>query len=507
MSVHNFTFYDVIKRNAKCFRNYPAWKEGSNNSTVTFGEFKDMVDRLAAGLQKAGLQKGERICVLGRNSFEYFLIYGAASVLGGIVLAINWRLSADEVMHNVVDGSPRFVFIDREFDDLVKGVKDNLPSVEHYYDLGGKRGSFSNFREVLESGHESSPVEVYPDDGFYMMHTAAVTGRPVGALLSHGNLLYSTTQLSCLFNLSPKDACITILPLFHMAGLWVAMTAFHAGSPIVNIPKFEAEQVVQLIEKEKISYLFSFTPILSSILEQQEKLNADISSLKRVLGLESHEAIDRYVKLTDGRFYTGYGQTEVSSFVAMGPHNEEHGFVGRTVPLADVRVVDENDQELPPGKVGEIAVKGPMVFKGYWNRTGLNEKKFRGGWYHTGDMGRFDDEGALWYVGRKAEKDLIKVGGENVYPAEIEETILLHPVIDKVVVFGVPDSKWGEAIKAVCQIKEGQSLGAQELIDFVAQRIARYKKPHHVVFVEALPLLNDGSADRTKVKVQYRSGQ
>ena len=176
------------------------------------------------------------------------------------------------------------------------------------------------------------------------------------------------------------------------------------------------------------------------------------------------------------------------------------------MPLADVRVVDENDQELPPGKVGEIVAKGPMVFKGYWNRAGLNEKKFRGSWYHTGDMGRFDEQGSLWYVGRKAEKDLIKSGGENVYPVEVEETILQHPAVAKAVVFGLPDPKWGETIKAVCQLKEGQSLEAQDLIDFVAQRIARYKKPHHVVFVEALPLLNDGSADRTKVKVQYGSG-
>jgi len=473
---------------------------------VTFGEFKDMVDRLATGLQKAGLQRGDRICVLGRNSFEYFLIYGAASVLGGIVLAINWRLSADEIMHNVIDASPRFFFIDREFEDLVKGIKDSLPSVERYYSLSGKGGSFSNFRQLLENGKDFIPAKVSPDDGLYIMHTAAVTGQPMGALVSQGNLLYSTTQLSCLFNLSPKDACITILPLFHTAGLWVAMTAFHAGALIVNIPKFEAEQVVQLIEKEKISYFFSFSPILTSILEQQEKVNADISSLRRVLGLESHEAIDRYQELTNGMFFPGYGQTEVCSFVTMGQYNGKQGFAGRPVPLADVRVVDENDQELPPGKVGEIVAKGPMVFKGYWNRAGLNEKKFRGSWYHTGDMGRFDEQGSLWYVGRKAEKDLIKSGGENVYPVEVEETILQHPAVAKAVVFGLPDPKWGETIKAVCQLKEGQSLEAQDLIDFVAQRIARYKKPHHVVFVEALPLLNDGSADRTKVKVQYGSG-
>jgi len=165
--------------------------------------------------------------------------------------------------------------------------------------------------------------------------------------------------------------------------------------------------------------------------------------------------------------------------------------------------VDDYDNEVETGQVGEIVVRGPMVFKGYWNLPEETEYTLREGWHHTGDQGRFDEDGFLWYAGRKAEKELIKPGGENVYPAEVEKVILEHSAVEKTVVFGVPDPKWKEAIKAVCQLKEGQSLEPQELIDFVGERIARFKKPQHVEFIKDFPLLEDGPPDRAKIKELY----
>jgi len=173
------------------------------------------------------------------------------------------------------------------------------------------------------------------------------------------------------------------------------------------------------------------------------------------------------------------------------------------LPLADVRLFNDYDKEVESGQVGEIVVRGPMVFKGYWNLPEETSHTFREGWHHTGDQGRFDEEGFLWYAGRKAEKELIKPGGENVYPAEVEKVILQHPAVERTVVFGVPDPKWKEGIKAVCELKEGQSLELQELIDFVGERIARFKKPQYVEFVTDIPLLEDGSPDRAKVKELY----
>jgi acyl-CoA synthetase (AMP-forming)/AMP-acid ligase II len=182
---------------------------------------------------------------------------------------------------------------------------------------------------------------------------------------------------------------------------------------------------------------------------------------------------------------------------------ERRGAAGRATLLATVAVLDELDQPLPAGPVGEIAVRGPLVFRGYWRREADTAHTFRADWHHTGDMGRFDEDGYLWYAGRSPAKELIKPGGENVYPAEVEKAIREHPAIADVAVIGVPDAQWGEAIKAVCVCRPGRSVAAAELIDFVAGRIARFKKPKHVVFVAALPKTAQGATDRAKVKADY----
>ena len=198
-----------------------------------------------------------------------------------------------------------------------------------------------------------------------------------------------------------------------------------------------------------------------------------------------------------------YGQTETSCLAAISRYNERPGSAGRMLPLSQVKLVDDFDQPVLLGQVGEIVMKGPMIFKGYWNLPEDTNHTFRDGWHHTGDQGRFDEEGFLWYAGRRPEKELIKPGGENVYPAEVEKVILEHPAVENTVVFGVPDPKWKEAIKAVCQLKAGQSLEAQELVDFVGERIARFKKPQYVEFVTDLPVGADGSPDRAAIKERY----
>lgn len=503
MGLYDFTFYDLISRNATAFGGKKAWFEVDDGRTLTFSQYKERVDRLACGLQKSGIQKGERIGAVGKNSLEYFLLYGAAAALGAIMLPINWRLSADEVRYNLNDCQPRVVFADKEFQTSIKGLTDKLPSVEKYFNLGPESGDFSDFQSLLDQGDEFEAVEVHTDDGFVIIHTAAVAGRPRGALLSHGNVLCADMHIDYLCGLAPQDVHLNILPLFHVGGLFMATATFHAGALNLNVSKFDAEQAVRLIAEKKASVLIEFPPILASILEQHEKTGADIRSLRAVAGLESPETIEKYQKITGGKFYVLYGQTETSCLATFGPYSDRPGSAGRVLPMAEVRLVDDYDQPVPGGAVGEITVKGPMVFKGYWNLPEDNAYTFREGWHHTGDQGRFDEEGFLWYAGRKAEKELIKPGGENVYPAEVEKAILEHPAVLKTVVFGVPDPKWKEGIKAVCQLKEGESLGEQELKDFVGERIARYKKPQYVEFVAELPTLEGGTIDRAKVKELY----
>jgi long-chain acyl-CoA synthetase len=221
------------------------------------------------------------------------------------------------------------------------------------------------------------------------------------------------------------------------------------------------------------------------------------------MGLDTPETIEAYQKRTGGTFYSLFGQTETSCVVTMGPYSDRPGSAGRPVPFAYVQLLDDNDAVVPQGEVGEIAVKGPLVFQGYWNLPEDTEATFRNGWHHTGDLGRLDEDGYLWYSGRKPEKELIKPGGENVYPVEVEKVILLHPAVEKTVVIGVPDPKWKEAIKAVCQIKSGQNLTSEALIQFVGEQIARFKKPQYVEFVTEMPLTAAGEIDRQKVKELY----
>ena len=215
------------------------------------------------------------------------------------------------------------------------------------------------------------------------------------------------------------------------------------------------------------------------------------------------ETIRRLEKETGARFWSSYGQTETSGLVSIARYSERPGSAGRPGFVADVGIMDESGRQLGPGTPGEIVVRGPLVFRGYWKMDKDNAYTFRGGWHHTGDMGHFDEDGYLWYSGRLPEKELIKPGGENVYPTEVEESILTHPSIKEVSVIGVRDARWGEAIKAVCVLRSSASLAPSELIEFVGSRIARFKKPQYVVFVPELPKRDDGSIDRAKVKVCY----
>ncbi|MBS3809865.1 MAG: AMP-binding protein, partial [Desulfobacterales bacterium] len=451
--------------------------------------------------------KGDRIGVLGQNSTEYFLLYGAAAAAGAIMLPVNWRLSAEEICYNLNDCSPKLLFADEQFQDMIRERLSELPSLTRCYNLKNDGGGFGSYASLLESGDTFLPDEAGGDDGFVIIHTAAVEGSPRGALLSHANVLCAGLHLDYYFGLSEKDAHLSLLPLFHVAGFFMAVGAFQAGALNVNISKFEAGKAIYLIEKFDVSLIFDFPPILSSLLDAAEKEKKSLSSLRSVVGLGTPEDIDRYQKMTGGTYYCMYGQTETAMLATIGRYNDAPGSAGRPVVLADVRTVDGAGNPLPAGEAGEIVMKGPLVFQGYWNLPEENARTFRNGCHHTGDMGRFDENGFLFYVGRMPEKELIKPGGENVYPAEVEKVILEHPAVENTVVFGVSDPKWKEGIKAVCRLKKGAKLEAEELIAFVGERIARYKKPHYVEMVNDFPLTQDGLPDREKIKALYGQQQ
>ena len=503
MGLYDLSFYDVINRNAQTFGDKLCWHEFDDERKLSFAQYKAEVDQLAAGMSQAGIGKGDRIGVVGKNSLEFFLIYGAAAFLGAIVLPINWRLSADEMSFNLGDCEPKMVFADAEFQPALESKREELLFVHSYYNLKDDNGSFNPFNSLLTGHALLEPAEVKSTDGFVIIHTAAVAGRPRGALLSHGNVLLADLHFGYHMELTSADVHLNLLPLFHVGGLFLATSTFHAGGVNLNISKFDGSVAAKLIQDSSVSLFFDFPPILETILTAARDESHDISSLRAVIGLGTPETIQQFQTETAGHYYVMYGQTETSCLASIGRYDDCPGSAGKIIMLGDVKLVDDFDHPVAQGEVGEIALRGPMVFQGYWGLEEDNRYTFRDGWHHTGDLGRFDSDGFLFYAGRKAEKELIKPGGENVYPPEVEKVILQHPAIEETVVIGVPDPKWKEGIKAVCLLKSGEALEAKQLIDFVGDRIARFKKPQYVEFVDEMPRKKDGSVDREEVKSLY----
>ncbi len=503
MGLYDFTFYDLITRNASCYKEREAWLEADDQRTLTFTQYKDRVDRLACGLRQSGIKKGDRVAVLGMNSLEYFLLFGAAAALGAIVLPINWRLSEEEVAYNLNDCEPKLLFVDGDYQGLIEGLMDKLSSVEKYYGLDRGGGPFLPFGPLMDNQAEFEPEEVSTDDGFIIIHTAAVAGRPRGALLSHGNLICAGMHFNHYVHLTPDDVHLNLLPLFHVGGLFMATTSFHAGALNVNMRKFDAARAMELIQEKRVSFLMEFSPILASILEQHEKLGMDIGSLRAVTGLEAPETIEKYQEITGGTFWCMYGQTETSCVATFGPYRDKPGSAGRVLPLAEVRVVDDYDHPVSVGQVGEIIMKGPMVFKGYWNLPEDTAYTFRENWHHTGDLGRFDEAGFLFYAGRKAEKELIKPGGENVYPREVEELLYTHPQVQECAVVGLPDKDWGERVTAFIVPHKDQPPDPAALKSFLKEQLAGFKVPKEFIVVDDLPKNNAGKLLKREIKKQY----
>lgn len=500
MGLRDFTLFDVIERNARLHSDRPAFICGDQR--VTHGDYLRRVERLAAGLARAGIGIGDRVAILSHNNLEFVDLYGAVARLGAILVPINWRQSADEIAYIVSDVAPKAVIADAAHQDILKGKQQEFGSVSRWFGIGSHAAPFEPFEALASEAPASERPDVSADAPYVMFHTAAVAGRPRGAVLSHAGILAGNGQLIHYWAMTPSDVNLGVLPLFHLAGLTMLLATQLAGGATTVLARFDAGEAVRAVRDEKATVLGEFPPILASLLDKAA--GDELASLRVVTGLESPETIERLERqCPNARFWAVFGQSETSGFVTAAPFRERPGSAGRPTYLNAVAVVDELDHPLPPGEIGEIVVRGPSVFKGYWNCEADTAFTFRNGWHHTGDNGLFDADGYLWYKGRSPAKELIKPGGENVYPAEVENVIRAHPAIAEAAVIGVPDAQWGEAIKAVCVCKGGASVTAQELIDFVGQRIARYKRPKHVVFVNALPKAANGSVDRNKVKQDH----
>jgi long-chain acyl-CoA synthetase len=502
MTVQSFTLYDVLERNAALFPRRPAvLHEGGS---LTSRELLRRVDALATGLAGHGISKGERVAILAQNHPAYLELYGACARLGAIAHPINWRLTAQEVGRVLERAAPRLMVVDEACLPQVADGPTARPGIPYWYKLGPNAAEgFTPLEQLtIESGAEERPP-VGTDEPFVVISTAAVDVIPRGAVLSHANLLVANLQAAAAFGLGPADVNLAALPLYHIAALGMTLAVLQAGGANVVMTRFDADEAVRLIDRHRVTLISSFPPVLANLLDAAAKAGSRLESLRIVNGLEAPPTIERLHKETGARFWTGFGQSETTGFVTLVRADERPGAAGRPLPLCPIRLVDDLEREVPTGTPGEILVRGPMVFQGYYAQPEVTAHTFRGGWHHTGDVGRFDEEGYLYYVKRKPEKELIKPGGENVYPAEVEAVIQEVAGVRAACVFGVPDAQWGEAIRAVVEAPAGHGLTPQAIIDHVGSRIARFKRPKTVVFTEALPRAKSGEVDREAVKAAF----
>lgn len=494
--LHQLSFFDIYEKNAQLLKNQPAifWQ----HQDTTYADLLDHTARLAAGL--SSLTPKTRVAVLCKNHPVFFHLFGAASALNLTLVLINRRLSDGEIRHIIEDTTPQIIVCDHGMADQASQLVSEFSFLDRHLVVDGPNETISAW---YQDPKDLTPVPFETNDPFVIIHTAAVQGKPRGAVLSQENILLSNLQLIRYYSLNQTACLANILPLFHIMGVNMALATLQAGGKNVIMEKFDPLLTLDLIQKQQITLLGSFPPILTLLLDTIEKGDYDLTSLKIAAGLDAPDTVKRWESVTGTPFWTMYGQTETSGLISFSPYFERPGSAGAISDLAHMKIADDLDRFLPAGETGEILVRGPLVFQGYWNAPDLNEHTFRHGWHHTGDLGMIDADGYLFFKGRKAEKELIKPGGENVFPAEVETAILQHESVKEVCVFGVPDPKFGEGIKAVCSLYAEKTLTEEALIRFTGTLIAGYKKPRYVQFIPDLPKTEDGTIDREKIKQQY----
>jgi long-chain acyl-CoA synthetase len=359
---------------------------------------------------------------------------------------------------------------------------------------------------VLASGRPTDlDIEVDPATPVLLMYTAAFTGRPNAAQISHTGLLMQDLAVALVQGITPDDVYLDCGPLFHVATFMTTAATFHLGGANVFTAKADAEDICRLVDAEKCTGAFIMYPTVQKIVEVNADGRYDLSTLM-TMSMGNKEFAEMISKRTTHwmRKPGGYGQTEVTGLLTFSAFGNGPMSPGRPTPVAQVRIVDEDGTELPPGEVGEIVCRGPIAMVGYFGKDEENARRQRGGWHHTNDLGRREPDGTILFIGPRT--DLIKTGVENVYPAEVEGALVKHPAVAEAVVIGVPDPVWDQNVKAVVRLHQPDGATAEDLIEHCRSLIASYKKPKEVAFVDAMPRLASGVIDREAVKAAHGAG-
>ena len=497
-----------LKRNAD---RYPE-KTGFifNETPYTYEQIRLTSMGFANYLKERGIGKGDKVCTMFQNSIELMYTYFSVLTLGAVVVPINFRFVASEVSYIINNSDAKAIVFAEPFKDVINQIEDQLTKVEFPALLNEAGDGKSNPFGPCTLREATAIERMAPDmfDEAFIMYTSGTTGKPKGVILTHSNMVWNQAKLINSPPLRHDEIMISPLPFFHGGGLGRCMAAWLLGGTVISWEKFDAARLLDALSKYRATFII-MVPAMARMLFALPNINtADVSSVKNVLLTAAVVPVPLKKQTMEvfhnAQIIDGYGLTENCSAVTslLGEDVfKKPSSVGLPHLFVEVKIVNENYGEVEANVVGEIAVSGPTVMKGYYNDPEGTAETIRGGWLMTGDLGRKDEEGYLYIVGRK--KDMIISGGENIYPAEIEAVLGTHPKIEECAVIGVPHAKWGETVLALLVLKTGQEMGEDEVEEFCKGRMAPYKRPRIVKFVDSLIKNAMGKTMKDELKKMY----
>ncbi len=485
---------------------------------TTYGELDIRASKVANGLIAEGIKPDARVGAMGKNSDSYIEIVLGALKARGVLVGVNWRLAAPEVEYVLNDAKVEILFVGADFADLIAQIAGNVPTLKKIIAIDGGHPEWDAFEDWRAGQSDTDPMlPVAGDDDIIQLYTSGTTGHPKGVQLTNDNYraVFSQAVESGWADWDKDDVNFVCMPLFHVAGVNVGLLGLSQGTTNVILKDVDPGVIIELIEKHKISIMFLVPAVILFVLAHPRCEGADLSSIRMVVYGASPIAQDllEQAKARFGCPFTQvYGLTETTGSATYLPdedHAPERGKLrscGKPNPGAEIRCVDDDGNDVPQGAVGEILIRHTAVMKGYWNRAEATAEAIDGeGWFRSGDAGYFDEEGYLYIHDRV--KDMIVSGGENVYPAEVENALFSHPKVADVAVVGIPSEKWGEAVHAIVVKVPGEEVSAEEVIAFAKENIAGYKVPKSVDFIEVLPRNPSGKVLRRELRAPFWEGR